>query len=190
MSAHIVILAAGSSSRLGTPKQLIDWHGKPLLRHLAGQALATSAPVTIILGAHSEKIRPSVADLSVAIIVNDDWSEGMSSSIRLAATNIDADALLLMTCDQPHVTTTTLRALIDAHASGAHRIIASEYGGTVGVPALFDRALFDELRSMSGAQGAKAVILRHEGETQRIPVPEGALDLDTPADVALLRSGV
>lgn len=186
---HIVILAAGSSSRLGSPKQLIDWHGQPLLRHLAGQAFDTGLPVTIILGANSEAIRASIDELPARIIDNPQWSEGMSSSIRLAANGIDAHSLLLMTCDQPHVTAAVLRALIDAYASGPHPIVASEYGDTVGVPALFDLSLFDELRSLSGAQGAKSIILRHLVDTLRVSFPEGALDIDTPDDVARLRSG-
>ncbi|MBX7211462.1 MAG: nucleotidyltransferase family protein [Verrucomicrobiaceae bacterium] len=180
---HIVILAAGSSSRLGSPKQLIDWHGQPLLRHLAQQAIATGAPVTVILGANAEIIRPTIADLPLTIVENDQWPEGMSSSVRLAATRIDAGALLLMTCDQPFVTTETLRALIGARITSHHRIVASEYEGTVGVPALFDRSLFTTLCGLTGAQGAKSLICRHLFETIRLPFPAGKFDLDTPADL-------
>lgn len=181
---HIVILAAGSSSRLGSPKQLIDWHGQPLLRHLATQAIDTGAPVTIILGANVEAIRPTIADLPLAIIENKEWPDGMSTSIRLAAKNTDADAMLLMTCDQPFVSTGILRAIIDARTTGHHRIVASEYQGIAGVPAVFERPLFPELQQLSGAKGAKAVILHHLIETHRIPFPDGAMDLDTPEDVS------
>lgn len=183
-TTHIVILAAGSSSRLGSPKQLIDWHGQPLLRHLAQQAIATGAPVTVILGANAEIIRPTIADLPLTMVENPKWSDGMSTSIRLAATTIDADAMLLMTCDQPHVTTDILRAIIDARTAGHHRIVASEYEGIVGVPAVFERSLFHELKQLTGSKGAKAVILRHLIETHRIPFPAGAVDLDTPDDVS------
>lgn len=181
---HIVILAAGSSSRLGSPKQLIDWHGQPLLRHLATQAIATGAPVTVILGANVEAIYPTIADLPLTIIENQEWADGMSTSICLAATNTDADAMLLMTCDQPFVTTGIVRAIIEARTTGHHRIVASEYEGIVGVPAVFERSLFPELQQLTGSKGAKAVILRHLIETHRRSFPEGAMDLDTPDDLA------
>lgn len=185
-TTHIVILAAGSSSRLGSPKQLIDWQGRPLLRHLAEQALATDAPVTIILGANQELIRPSIAELSLRVLDNAAWEEGMSSSIRLAANTIDADALLLMVCDQPHVTTTHLRLLIDTRASSNTAVIASAYAETLGVPAVFDRSLYAELAALSGQQGAKAVMQRHRDEVTVVPFPAGAVDLDTPDDVRRL----
>lgn len=179
---HIVILAAGSSSRLGSPKQLIDWQGKPLLRHLAEQALATNVPVTIILGANKDLIHPTIADLPLTILDNDGWQEGMSSSIRLAATTIDGSALLLMVCDQPHVTTEHLGVLIEARSKS--NIIASAYADTLGVPALFDQSLFGELAALTGQQGAKAVIQHHRSETLGIDFPAGIFDLDTSEDVA------
>lgn len=188
MNAHIVILAAGSSSRLGSPKQLIEWHGKPLLRHLTEQAIATHAPVTIILGANAESIRPSLHGLSAQILMNEHWHEGMSSSIRLATHSIEADALLLMVCDQPLVTTEHLKALLEAAGTTNATIIASAYAGTLGVPALFERSMFDKLAQLEGQQGAKAILQRHSDAVQSIPFAEGELDLDTPDDVDRLRS--
>lgn len=187
MSTHIVILAAGSSSRLGSPKQLIEWHGKPLLRHLAEQTLATDFPVTIILGAYRELIQPCIADLPLTILINDAWQEGMSSSIRLAASTIEADALLLMVCDQPHVSTAHLRALMGAHAATKPAIVASAYADTLGVPALFDCSLFAELASLTGQQGAKAIIQRHREAVLATPFPDGIIDIDTPDHVSALR---
>ena len=181
---HIVILAAGSSSRLGRPKQLIDWRGRPLLAHLAEQALATKAPVTVILGAHAEAIRPALDRLPAEVVQNPDWGEGMSSSIRLAVSRIEGDSLLFMTCDQPHVSTGLLARIIHEHTSGRHSIVASEYTDILGVPALFDRSLFPELLNLTGDTGAKALIRQHLAQTHRIPFPAGALDLDTDEDVA------
>jgi molybdenum cofactor cytidylyltransferase len=184
MSVQIAILAAGASSRMGSPKQLIDWAGQPLLRHLTMQACGTDAAVTVILGSAFECIHSSLAGLPVTVLENRDWAEGMSSSIRLAALSSGADALLLMACDQPYVTTATLQALIRAHeADKSAPVIASEYAGTLGVPALFVRGLFDELGALSGQQGAKKVILRHLESVRRVPFPAGAFDLDTPQDV-------
>lgn len=186
--AHIVILAAGSSSRLGSPKQLIEWQSKPLLRHLAEQALATNVPVTIILGANLELIRPTLADLPLTILDNDTWQEGMSSSIRLATTTIETKSLLLMVCDQPHVTTAHLLALIEAHATSKSSIVASAYADTLGVPAIFDSSHFAELTSLEGQQGAKAVIQRHRESLFSVPLHGGELDVDTADDVRRLVS--
>ncbi len=184
MSVQIVILAAGSSSRMGSPKQLIDWAGQPLLRHLTMEACGTGAAVTVILGLNFERIHSCLEGLPVTVLENQNWAEGMSSSIRLAALSTGADALLLMTCDQPYVTTATLQTLIQEHeACQSAPVIASEYAGTLGVPALFVRALFGELGALSGQQGAKKVILQHLENAVRVPFPEGAHDLDTPQDV-------
>jgi molybdenum cofactor cytidylyltransferase len=110
----------------------------------------------------------------------------MSSSIRLAVKHTHADALLLLVCDQPHVTTATLRALMDARRTGGKVIVASAYADTLGVPALFDRSLFGELGELNGQQGAKAVIQRHREEVHGVPFADGAVDLDTPDDVRRL----
>lgn len=188
VDVHIVILAAGSSSRLGRPKQLVSWQGEPLLRHLARQALATGAPVTTILGASSESIRPALAQLPVHVLQNDLWPEGMSSSIRLAAGAINSEALLFMTCDQLCVTTAHLGALIQAHQQHCQKIIASEYGSTMGIPALFPKSHFSALASLHGREGAKAIIQRHLDSVDRISFPEGSRDLDTQEDLAMIAS--
>lgn len=188
MSVQIAILAAGSSSRLGSPKQLVDWHGEPLLRHLARQAHATNIPVTIILGASYDTILPTITDLPVKVVNNLSWREGMGSSIRLAVESTNANALLLMLCDQPQVSTALLCKIVSAYKAGTHTIVASQYAGILGVPALFDSALFEELSNLRGPQGAKAIIERHQSTTLGIPFEGGVYDLDTWADVEMARA--
>ncbi len=189
MNPRIAILAAGESARLGRPKQLIDWPGEPMLRHLCREALATGCPVAVVLGAHSASIRPAIADLPLQIIENAAWRDGMAGSIRAALTDDAMDSILLMVCDQPLVTTHTLGALINAEKPRGSLIVASAYAGTLGVPAIFDRALFEELRQLQGAQGAKALIQRHRAQVCSVPFPAGEQDLDTPDDLERLQTG-
>ena len=114
----IVILAAGKSERLGSPKQLLSFNGENLLRHSVDAALATGCQsVFVILGANSELLRKELIDKSVSIIENTEWPEGMASSIRCALENItdriiSIDSVIFMVCDQPFVSSNLLLALV------------------------------------------------------------------------------
>ena len=196
----IIILAAGAASRMGRPKQLLKFEGETLLRRAARAALETGQrPIVVVLGSQANALLDELASLDVLSVVNQSWQEGMSSSIRcgleraLAAsvTHDEIEAALLMLCDQPLVTSDVLRRLVDAHRIGPATLVAAEYEAgnekTLGVPAIFSRALFPELMVLNGAEGAKRIIARHRTETLVIPVPEAAFDIDTPADYRTLR---
>src|SRR6201996_8810255 len=155
----IIILAAGSSSRLGQPKQNLIYEGQTLLQRAINTALATGCrPVVVVLGGNAETIKPTIADTPVATIYNDDWQEGMSSSIRvgineLKKSEIKIDSLILMLCDQPHVDSKLLLQLIPEDQPKA--IVACAYSGTIGPPAFFDEFYFPELLLLNGNEGAK-----------------------------------
>ncbi|HEX5324266.1 MAG TPA: nucleotidyltransferase family protein [Capsulimonadaceae bacterium] len=190
----VVLLAAGGSTRLGRPKQLLPYNGSTLLRHAVETALAAKlGPVVLVLGAQAEACREAVAGLPVAIVVNAQWDAGMGGSIAagVAALTRDPgqtpDAAILMLCDQPGVTPEHLNRLAAAFRAGDAPIVASAYGGSAGVPALFSRRLFPDLMALNPAQGAKALIARHGERVARVDFPEGALDIDTPADYERLR---
>lgn len=179
------ILAAGSSSRLGRPKQLVLVAGEPLLRRTARLALATPiAELAIVVGAHAAEVTSAVAGLAVTTLDNPAWPEGMASSIRVAAAWADAraaDALLLMVCDQPRLTTAHLAALLADHAaSGA--IVGSAYRGIVGIPAVFHRRAFAALGALAGDRGARALL----GDAAAVAWDDGAIDVDSEADLAAL----
>jgi molybdenum cofactor cytidylyltransferase len=193
----IIILAAGASSRMGRPKLLLRYEGETLLGRAVRVALETRCrPVVVVLGACAEALREEVAGTEARIVVNREWAEGMSSSIRCglreleAAAGQETKAAVLMLCDQPLVTSGVIRRLVESHFTRRSLFVASEYEGEggkiVGVPALFSRTLFAELMELRGAAGAKRIITRHATEGSIIDVPEAAFDVDTPDDYLAL----
>jgi molybdenum cofactor cytidylyltransferase len=187
-----VILAAGASSRMGSPKQTLRFRGKSLLRRAALAALGAGCrPVIVVTGAHSELTRREFEGLDVREVLNTRWETGMASSIRagvegLVSADADVAAAVLMLCDQPHVTADIISGLVAAHRATGRPVIASTYGGSFGVPALFSRTLFAELTRLEGLSGAKEVIKRHASETHFLPFPSGEVDVDTPDDFSRL----
>jgi molybdenum cofactor cytidylyltransferase len=187
-----VILAAGSSSRMGSPKQTLRYRGESLLRRAALAALGAGCrPVIVVTGAHSDLSRRELEGLDVREVLNHRWETGMASSIRagvegLVSADADAEAAVLMLCDQPHVTAGVISGLVAAHRATGRPVIASTYGGSSGVPALFGRTLFAELARLEGAAGAKQFIKRHASEAHFIPFDEGEVDVDTPDDFSRL----
>lgn len=172
-----VILAAGASTRLGQPKQLITIAGETLL----GRAVRTAreagcAPIIVVLGAHADQIRSQCPLGDVIVAENQAWQEGMASSIRAGlAACPPATGVALMTCDQPVVTASHLRKLT---ASGA--VTASAYAGRRGVPAFFPADSFPALRQLSGDTGARDLLR----SAAIIDLPYGELDIDTAEDIA------
>jgi molybdenum cofactor cytidylyltransferase len=189
----LIILAAGASTRMGTPKQLLTYRGCSLIRHMAEVAIASVCqPIAIVLGANGERIKPEISQLPLQLVENQQWQEGMSSSIQvgleaLLAVNQHLDAVAIALCDQPFVSPQTLNQLVEAYHLTGKPIIASEYAGTFGVPALFSRTLFSELMNLKNTEGAKQLIKRHIHEVFSIPFPDGAIDIDTPKDYEQLK---
>jgi molybdenum cofactor cytidylyltransferase len=185
-----VILAAGSSSRMGSPKQTLQFRGESLLRRAALAALGADCwPVIVVTGANAELSRGELDGLDVQEVLNNSWKTGMASSVRAGVEALaiaDAAAAVLMLCDQPHVTSEVISGLIVAHRATRSSIVASTYGGSFGVPALFSRALFAELARLEGASGAKQVIKRHASAAHFLPFPSGEVDVDTPDDFSRL----
>jgi molybdenum cofactor cytidylyltransferase len=193
----LIILAAGASTRMGTPKQLLAYRGCSFIRHMVEVAICASQqrfaiasvcqPIAVVLGANAERIKPEISQLPVQIVENQQWAEGMSSSIRvgleaLNAVNQNLDAVAIALCDQPFVSSQLLDRILEAYRFTGKPIIASEYSGTLGVPVLFSRALFSELMALKSTEGAKQLIKKHIHEVLSVPFPEGAIDIDTPKD--------
>lgn len=193
-----LVLAAGASRRMGRPKQLLLYRGRSLLRHAAETAAASRCrPVTVVLGAYAENLRRELSDpllpRAVQIVENTGWTEGLGSSIAvgvraLVAAEEGVEALVIMLCDQPLISAQFIDKLVETYERTGKPIVASEYKGTAGVPALFDVALFTELMALGGDRGAKQVIAKHLGDVTHVPFPEGAIDIDTPQEYERLQS--
>lgn len=184
----LVILAAGASTRLGTPKQLLNYHGQSLLFRSAQTAVASICrPIVIVLGAYAQQLRHEVKDLPVQVVENPQWAEGMSSSVRTGITALNTfsdnvEAVVLMLCDQPFVCAELIDSIVETYHLTNQPIVASEYGDTVGVPALFHHSLFGELVALKGAEGAKRVITKLSSQVYPVSFSRGAIDIDTPHD--------
>lgn len=188
-SFGLVLLAAGASNRLrNSPKQLLEFRGKTLIRHAAENALASKCQsVCVVLGAQAEKIKREVEDLPIEIAVNENWAEGMSSSLKCGLGKLleiepQLSAVVVMLADQPLVDSTIINSLIEVFLETQKPIIAAEYEETLGVPAIFSRALFDEILNLSADAGAKKIIKKYAASVEKISVPEAAFDVDTQKD--------
>ena len=182
-----IILAAGESRRFGSPKQLLDWRGRPLLRHAICQTLAAPvAEIVVVLGAHAAQIAPVTHGLPVTLAVNRAWARGISGSVKmgLRALRSDVDGALFLLADQPRVTPELLTRLIHAHATSDSPIVAPRAGGRRGNPVFFARSIFPELMQITGDQGGRAVIARREHDIFWVETEERILsDIDVPDDL-------
>lgn len=185
----VLLLAAGASTRLGHPKQLIKIGEQSLLEKAAGAALDSGcSPVLAVLGAYAEKVKPLLQQRPVLIVENKNWESGMGSSIACGMEFLikefpDLEAVILMLCDQPFVQADTLQKLLKSWRENGAGIVAADYGTAFGPPALFDRRFFPQLCSLQGEKGAKSVMLAHRDELVLLPFPEGGVDLDTAGDL-------
>ncbi len=188
----IIVLAAGASSRLGQPKQLIETKDdQPLIVDLLEKALyAKCESVIVVLGSTVELIRPKISHLPVHQVFNSRWREGVGSSVSagiraLMEGHPKANGALFLLCDQPLVSAGLMREMLKKFGKTEKPLVACRYGGTVGVPALFGKQFFPELADLQGYQGAKKIILKHQSEAEWIDFPEGVFDIDTKEDLKI-----
>jgi molybdenum cofactor cytidylyltransferase len=188
----IVLLAAGKASRFGTPKQLARLDGVSLVRRAALAALEVCPQLIVVTGAADAAVSAELAGLRLQRIHNPVWEDGMGGSIACAfAAWRDAGpaAALVCLCDQPRVGAPELRRLIAAHAVAPAAIVAADHGANLGPPCLFPRWSHAELAALAGPAGARVVLQRHAARVISVPLPEAALDIDTPADLARAAGG-
>jgi molybdenum cofactor cytidylyltransferase len=184
-STGAVILAAGGSSRFGSPKQLAEFRGKTFGQRIVDLAReAGCSPVVVVAGSDAEKVR---AGISSTIVENKNWRNGIGGSIRIGVQRLieiepEIAAIVLLVCDQPFVDADVIRRLMALQEKTGKEIVASSYSDTLGVPALFARPVFSELRALEGDSGAKKIILANRDRVAEFPFPGGNIDIDTPAD--------
>jgi molybdenum cofactor cytidylyltransferase len=183
----IIVLAAGSSSRMGQSKQLLLIDNETLIERTIKTALACVENVVVVLGAHAKVHQAAIEKLFVQILFNENWNNGMGSSLKaglccLLSHQPDCEAVILVVCDQPLLTTAHLNKLISLYRQTKAPIISSVYSNSMGVPTLFDKSLFSELSKIPDNQGAKKIIEEHASRVSVVDFPEGDIDLDTPEE--------
>lgn len=200
MRAAGLLLAAGGSRRMGRPKQLLEWRGQSLARR-ATEALVASRceRVVVVLGAHAEAVKASLAGLPIEFVNHPGWRQGVGTSIRAGTTAIEVtdtadtnganrfDAIVVALIDQPHVDAALHDALVAGIEAG-HALAACNYAGILGAPAAFGREHFRSLRGLSGDRGAQAILRAHPETVWQVPFPAGAVDVDTQETYERLHS--
>jgi len=183
-----VVLAAGASTRLGQPKQLLIYQGEPLIRRATHAAIAAGAsPVVVVLGANADAVARALHGIDAVIsVTNDNWHDGLASSLAAGVTAVmtrapETDGILIAVSDQPLVDAVALRQLME-NFSGDQRLVAAEYSGTIGVPAIVGREHFDALCALEGDTGAGRWLRTRSAHVTRVPMPDAAIDVDTAHD--------
>ena len=188
----LLLLAAGASTRMGRPKQLLPYKGRTLLRHAAETAVASGCtPLVVVTGALHEELVAEVAGLPIQAVHNPEWETGMASSIRAGLTALAETrpaAVLIMLTDQPLVTPELLRELIIKQQQSQAPIVAAAYGDTLGVPA-FSPQLCCRSWSSCRAAGAGRLIASLGKRVGQVDFPAGLVDVDTPAQYVALGFG-
>ncbi len=183
----IIILAAGNSSRLGKPKQLLQYKGKTLLQHIVDEAFTAQLhPVVIVTGANSELISQNIHQ-SVHIAFNANWQQGMASGIAIGMKTLLAikntiEAIILAVCDQPFVSSELFLQLNNVQKQTNKAIVASHYVNTMGTPVLFTQLYFSQLINLSGKGGAKQLLEIYKDDVASVSFPDGNIDIDTEDD--------
>jgi molybdenum cofactor cytidylyltransferase len=182
----VLLLAAGGSTRMGQPKQLLPWGNSTLIEHQIKTLVKTGNPVNVILGFNSEVIIPLIENFMVSIFLNADWESGIGSSISFGILQIiqkypKAEGVLICLLDQPLITTSYYKRMSDRWQPGFQQIMVSQSGsGWTGVPVLFDKYYFQDLLKLKNDQGAKNIIQQHEKHVIIVEGGELIEDMDTP----------
>ncbi|MEJ6981784.1 nucleotidyltransferase family protein [Pedobacter sp. P351] len=190
----LIILAAGSSSRLGQPKQKLIYKGKSLLRHAIDEGLASLCSVVVLVLGSDAVTNRREAEMcpDIHITINQNWEDGMASSIKAGISELltidpHISQAIIMLCDQPFVNADILNKLIKEKMLSSKDISACSYNNTIGTPVLFDRSFFPLLISLEGSQGAKSLVYENIDLVALVPFPFGNIDIDTIDDFEKLK---
>lgn len=188
---HAIVLAAGASTRFGSPKQLVRLAGRPLLHTVVTRAAeVTGNALIVVLGSQAAQLASLLKHSAGTIVVNHEWREGLASSIRTGIAHLPAacSGAMLLLADQAAVTADDLKRLAGAWRRQPQCIAAAMYAGAIGVPAIFPRSSFRELCELRGDVGARALLRRNADRLVRVPMESAAIDLDTPEDLLALQA--
>jgi molybdenum cofactor cytidylyltransferase len=184
----IIILAAGESKRMGTPKQLLTYKGASLIARVAETAVSTALqPVVVVLGANADSIKTELSAAGLSIVLNDEWEEGMASSLRaglnfITENNPLVDGVIILVADQPHLTSMHLLQLLETLHKTGLPAAACTYQGKLGTPALFHKSCFPQLLALTGDTGARKILTDMNDMVAKLPFEKGIMDIDTKED--------
>jgi molybdenum cofactor cytidylyltransferase len=187
-----ILLAAGTSSRMGENKLLLEIGGEPLVARTTRRALAGGLdPLVVVVGHEAAHVRAALAGVDCRVVVNPDFLSGQPSSVAagIAALPDEAAAAMILLADMPLVSAAMVRGLVERRRESGARLAVSRYGYVQAPPALYDRSLFGELSRMTDGRCGREVIARHRDEAEFVVWPaERLADLDTPSDLARVRA--
>jgi molybdenum cofactor cytidylyltransferase len=181
----LLLLAAGASLRMRSPKQLLPWGSQTLIEHQIKSLLETSNPLSVVLGAYSEEIINVIDKFQIEIYKNENWEKGMGTSISYGMNILlekypNVDGVLITLIDQPLLTTAHFKKMLNLFQEGKDQIIVSQSeNGWLGAPVLFDKKYFDELLELKGDEGAKLIISKYKNSVQLIDGGAFLKDMDT-----------
>ncbi|HUZ62041.1 MAG TPA: nucleotidyltransferase family protein [Hanamia sp.] len=184
----IIILAAGSSSRFGGIKQLLQFNKKTLIQNVIDEATnAELNPVIVVTGAYADEVSKKIDNKKITIVFNEHWETGMASGIvtglqKALKVNNAIENIIIAICDQPYISSILFQKLSDKKRESKKSIVASSYAGTLGTPALFSKKYFNELLNLKGDEGAKSLIRKYNNETTSVLFKKGNIDVDTQKD--------
>jgi len=194
-STGIIILAAGSSSRFGSTKQLVHFKGKTLLQHTIEEATEAGAePIIVVTGANANEISKEIKNEKIEIVFNKDWEQGMALGIiiglkKAISLNNKMEKAIIAVCDQPFISSSLFQQLYQKQNESAKYIVACCYADTIGTPALFTQKYFDVLMKLKGDEGAKKLMKTYSEDVAMVDFPKGYIDIDTKEDYENLLNG-
>jgi len=194
-STGIIILAAGSSSRFGSTKQLVHFKGKTLLQHTIEEATEAGAePIVVVTGANANEISKEIKNEKIEIVFNKDWEQGMALGIiiglkKAISLNNKMEKAIIAVCDQPFISSSLFQQLYQKQNESAKYIVACCYADTIGTPALFTQKYFDVLMKLKGDEGAKKLMKTYSEDVATVDFPKGYIDIDTKEDYENLLNG-
>lgn len=184
----LVILAAGGSVRLGSPKQLLQYQQQSFIKNIVDTSLKiANALVVVVVGAQKDSMLQELNNYTVNIVINEDWSKGMSTSIKIGlaesiALNPLMEACIFVVCDQPFINLQLLQTLITTYEHSEKGIIACVYDDVTGTPVLFNKKYFADFKLLENEEGAKKLLIVNNKDLEIIPFIHGEIDIDTKED--------
>lgn len=189
-----IVLGAGGSERFGSPKQLAQLRGRPLIRHALDAMASVTAlsPLIVVLGAEADRVRSQVNLEGFEVVIVSDWSEGVSASLRAGVAAADAagaSTAVITLADQPLITPQVIAAVLD-RIDGPEPAVRATFDGAPGHPVLIKRELFREIEGLRGDEGARALLAERGVATVECGHLASAQDVDTPGDLTRIASMV